>query len=53
MPTFSPNEQSLNPKEFSDFNDLANYSKPGIEGAKRQLKPEVEKITKQYVRLRH
>ncbi|MFO2564017.1 zincin-like metallopeptidase domain-containing protein [Legionella pneumophila serogroup 1] len=51
LPTFAPGEQSSNPKQFSDFNDLANQSRLGIEGVKRQIKPRVDKIAKQYNRL--
>ncbi|HAU0118977.1 TPA: zincin-like metallopeptidase domain-containing protein, partial [Legionella pneumophila] len=51
LPTFASHEQSLNPKKFSDFNDLANHSKLGIDGVKRQLKPKIEKIAKRYYRL--
>lgn len=46
VPFFAPKEQSLNPKKFSDFNDLANHSKLGFEGVKRQIKPQIEKISK-------
>lgn len=52
LPTFAPNEQSLNPKQFSDFNDLANYSKLGFDGVKRQLVPKIEKIAQRYNQLR-
>lgn len=52
MPTFAPHEQSLNPKKFSDFNDLANHSMLGLDGVKRQLKPKIEKIAKRCNRLR-
>ncbi|QIN36816.1 zincin-like metallopeptidase domain-containing protein [Legionella longbeachae] len=45
-PIFAPQEQLFNPKKFSDFNDLANHSKLGLEGVKRQLKPTIEKIVK-------
>lgn len=38
LPTFAPSEQSSNPKQFSDFNDLANRSNLGKEGVKRQIK---------------
>jgi phage/plasmid primase-like uncharacterized protein len=48
IPTFAPQEQSLNPKQFSDFNDLANHSKLGFEGVSRQIKPKIEKIARQY-----
>jgi len=52
MPTFAPGEQSSNPKQFSDFNDLANSSKLGIEGVKRQIKPKIDTIAQQYSKLR-
>ncbi|HAT1881218.1 TPA: DUF1738 domain-containing protein [Legionella pneumophila] len=52
LPTFAPGEQLISPKQFNDFNDLANRSKLGIEGVKRQINPKVDKITRQYNRLR-
>ncbi|AOW51166.1 MULTISPECIES: zincin-like metallopeptidase domain-containing protein [Legionella] len=52
LPTFAPGEQSLNPRQFSDFNDLAKHSKLGIEGVKRQIKPKVDRIAKRYNLLR-
>lgn len=52
LPTFAPKEQSMNPRQFSDFNDLANHSKLGFEGVKRQLKPKIEKVAKRYNRQR-
>ncbi|VEG89821.1 zincin-like metallopeptidase domain-containing protein [Legionella spiritensis] len=52
IPTFAPHEQTLNPKQFSDFNDLANHSKLGLGAVKRQIKPKIEKIAKRYSRLR-
>ncbi|AWN75248.1 zincin-like metallopeptidase domain-containing protein [Legionella anisa] len=52
LPTFAPDEQSLNPRQFSDFNDLAKHSKLGIEGVKRQIKPKVDRIAKRYNGLR-
>ncbi|HCJ4282396.1 TPA: zincin-like metallopeptidase domain-containing protein [Legionella pneumophila] len=51
VPTFAPQEQSLDPKQFSDFNDLANHSKLGFEGVKRQIKPKVRKIARQDLHL--
>lgn len=51
IPTFAPGEQPLNPKKYSDFNDLANRSKLGIEGVKRQIKPKVDKISRRYNQL--
>lgn len=52
IPTFAPGEQSLNSKKFSDFNDLANRSKLGFEGVKRQIKPKVDRIVNRYRHLR-
>jgi len=37
FPVFAPGEQINSPKDFTDFNDLANKSKLGAEGLKRQL----------------
>ncbi|WP_298623912.1 zincin-like metallopeptidase domain-containing protein, partial [uncultured Legionella sp.] len=51
LPIFSPGEQSSNPKQFNDFNDLAYRSKLGIEGVKRQLKSKIDSIVKQNSRL--
>ncbi|WP_412758147.1 zincin-like metallopeptidase domain-containing protein [Legionella bozemanae] len=48
LPIFAPGEQSSNPRQFSDFNDLANNSKLGIEGVKRQLKSKIDGITKHH-----
>lgn len=44
FPVFAPGEQTNNPKNFTDFNDLAMKSKLEFEGVKRQIKPFVEKI---------
>lgn len=52
IPIFAPNEQSQNPKQFTDYNDLANHSKLGLEGVKRQINAKIEKIAKQHNRLR-
>lgn len=52
LPTFAPGEQPSNPRQFSDFNDLANHSKLGMEGVKRQIKPKVDEIANRYNRLR-
>ncbi|WP_115710985.1 zincin-like metallopeptidase domain-containing protein [Legionella sainthelensi] len=46
VPTFAPHEQKLNPKRFSDFNDLAIKSEFGLEGVRRQLKFKIEKSIK-------
>ena len=51
LPTFAPGEQLSNPRQFSDFNDLANNSKLGIEGIKRQLKSKIDSVVKQNSRL--
>lgn len=51
LPTFAPDEQSKHPKRFSDFNDLANQSCLGIEGVRRQLKPQINELYKKYIRL--
>lgn len=51
LPTFAPGEQLSNPRQFSDFNDLANNSKLGIEGIKRQLKSKIDSVVKQNNRL--
>ncbi|MFO8834976.1 zincin-like metallopeptidase domain-containing protein [Legionella pneumophila serogroup 1] len=52
LPIFAPGEQSSNPKQFSDFNDLANRSTWGIEGVQRQIKPKIDRIAKRYNNLR-
>ncbi|MFO9238399.1 zincin-like metallopeptidase domain-containing protein [Legionella pneumophila serogroup 1] len=52
IPTFAPHEQSDHPKKFSDFNDLANHSRLGLEGVKRQLKSKIDEVAKKYNRLR-
>ncbi|CZP95864.1 DNA primase TraC [Legionella pneumophila] len=46
LPTFAPNEQSENPRKFSDFNDMAKYSRLRVEGVKRQFKSKIEKFIK-------
>ncbi|HAU1457935.1 TPA: DUF1738 domain-containing protein [Legionella pneumophila] len=48
LPTFAPNEQSENPKKFSDFNDMAKHSRLGLEGVKRQFKPKIEKLARKH-----
>lgn len=48
LPTFAPGEQLSNPQQFSDYNDLANNSKLGIEGVKRQFKSKIDSVAKQY-----
>ncbi|KTD55145.1 DNA primase traC [Legionella sainthelensi] len=46
LPAFAPGEQLSNPRQFSDFNDLANNSKLGLEGVKRQLKSKIDRYAK-------
>jgi antirestriction protein ArdC/phage/plasmid primase-like uncharacterized protein len=41
LPIFAPGEVVANPKDFADFNDLANRSKLGREGVDRQVRPVV------------
>lgn len=48
LPTFAPNEQSENPRKFSDFNDMAKHSRLGVEGVKRQFKSKIEKFVKKH-----
>ncbi|MCZ4703942.1 zincin-like metallopeptidase domain-containing protein [Legionella pneumophila] len=47
LPIFAPGEQSSNPRQFNDFNDLASKSKLGIESVKRQLQSKIDSIVKQ------
>jgi putative DNA primase/helicase len=37
LPIFAPGEMSARPKDFTDFNDLANKSVLGIDGLNRQV----------------
>ena len=46
LPVFSPNEQSNNPKQFTDFNDLAQKSSLGISAVKRQVKSIIKQVSK-------
>jgi phage/plasmid primase-like uncharacterized protein len=39
LPIFAPGEVAARPKDFTDFNDLANRSALGVEGVDRQLRP--------------
>jgi putative DNA primase/helicase len=48
LPTFAPNEQSENPRKFSDFNDMARHSRLGLDGVKRQFKSKIEKFVKKH-----
>ena len=48
LPTFAPNEQSENPRKFSDFNDMAKHSRLGLDGVKRQFKSKIEKLVKKH-----
>lgn len=50
FPIFAPGEQSANPKDFTDFNDLANKSVLGIDGLKRQIKCAVSLAIENYQR---
>ena len=38
FPIFAPGEQSVNPKRFTDFNDLATNSVLGMDSVERQVK---------------
>ncbi|MCW8452566.1 zincin-like metallopeptidase domain-containing protein [Legionella quinlivanii] len=44
VPVFAPGEQLDNPRQFSDFNDLANNSRLGLEGVKRQTQGIIKEI---------
>lgn len=44
FPVFAPGEQEVNPKGFSDFNDLATKSALGREGVHRQVNHIVDSI---------
>ena len=44
FPIFAPDEQLLNPRGFSDFNDLATKSALGSEGLSRQVKSIVNHV---------
>jgi putative DNA primase/helicase len=44
FPVFAPGEQEINPKSFSDFNDLAIKSVLGREGLHRQVNSLVDSI---------
>ena len=48
FPIFAPGEQAVNPKAFSDFNDLATKSVLGAEGVKRQVKSVVDQIIQKH-----
>ncbi|MGJ0637228.1 zincin-like metallopeptidase domain-containing protein [Xenorhabdus bovienii] len=50
FPIFSPGEQAVNPKGFSDFNDLAVNSVLGKAGVERQIKSIVENVVQQQKR---
>lgn len=41
LPVFAPGEIAKNPRDFTDFNDLANKSRLGEEGLGRQVRPVV------------
>lgn len=44
FPIFAPDEQALNPKVFSDFNDLATKTVLGSQGAKLQIKGAIQSV---------
>jgi len=48
FPIFAPGEQTVNPKAFSDFNDLATKSVLSAEGVKRQVKSTVDQIIQKH-----
>ncbi|WP_412058719.1 DUF5710 domain-containing protein [Bartonella sp. DGB2] len=48
LPIFAPNEQENNPKQFTDFNDLANNSELGQIGILRQLLASCTRATTNY-----
>ncbi len=43
FPVFAPGEQSVESKDFTDFNDLAKSSILGMGGVKRQVQPVINK----------
>ncbi|WP_430233734.1 zincin-like metallopeptidase domain-containing protein [Nitrosomonas communis] len=47
FPIFAPGEQAARPEAFTDFNDLANNSRLGEEGVKRQVAPLVERLIRE------
>lgn len=48
FPIFAPGEQARNPKDFTDFNDLANRSVLGREGIERQARAMVDRVIRQH-----
>lgn len=44
FPIFAPGEQTANPKDFTDFNDLATKSELGRVGVERQVGAAVSKV---------
>lgn len=44
FPVFAPGEQLTNPKEFTDFNDLAVKSMLGMDAVKRQVKSVIDSL---------
>ncbi len=48
LPIFAPGEQSLHPKKFSDFNDMAHHSSLKLAGVARQVNPKIDKIAKRH-----
>ena len=49
FPIFAPGEQSSDPKQFSDFNDLATKSILGAEGIKRQVCSVVDAVIEKHL----
>jgi putative DNA primase/helicase len=48
LPIFAPGEMLARPKDFTDFNDLANKSVLGIEGLNRQVRPIVNAVIERH-----
>lgn len=42
LPVFAPDEQSQSPKQYSDFNDVAQKSSLGVDGLKRQINTKIK-----------
>lgn len=52
FPIFAPGEQMNNPKDFTDFNDLATKSTLGKEGVERQVKAALQMVLERTQRQR-
>lgn len=48
LPIFAPHEMAAQPKEFTDFNDLATKSELGLDGIDRQVRPIVDAIVERH-----